>query len=292
MPENLQRCRIGGPDNHILQAGEGCPLLIIAGPCVIEDPDETMGIARAVRDACAAEGLSFIFKASYDKANRTSASSSRGPGLNEGLEVLAQIRRILKVPTTTDLHDPSQAPAVAEVVDLIQIPAFLCRQTDLLLAAGHAAVRRGRAVNVKKGQFLSPSEMAGPVGKLASTGCRDLMITERGSFFGYHRLVNDFIGMGDLMEASYDGGRRIPLCFDCTHSAQLPGLGATTGGRRDRVPLLARAAVAAGVHAVFMECHPEPDRALSDASTMLPLDQVPALLAQLKQIHAVTTGRT
>lgn len=266
--------------------GTGRPLTLIAGPCVIEERERTMTIARTLRDACAAEGVQFIFKASYDKANRTSGKSPRGPGLSEGLAVLSEIRKTLGVPVTTDIHSPDQAAVVADVVDLIQIPAFLCRQTDLLVAAGEAASKAGRAVNVKKGQFLAPDEMSGPVNKLIAAGCREIMLTERGTFFGYHRLVNDFIGMGDLMEKSFDGGVRPPLCFDCTHSAQLPGAqGHATGGRRDRVPLLAKAAVAAGVDAVFMECHPEPDKAWSDASTMLRLAEVPGLISVLKKLR-------
>jgi 2-dehydro-3-deoxyphosphooctonate aldolase (KDO 8-P synthase) len=178
---------------------------------------------------------------------------------------------------------------VSRVVDLLQIPAFLCRQTDLLSAAGEAAARHHRAVNVKKGQFLSPAEMKGPVKKLAEGGCTNIMLTERGTFFGYGRLVNDFLGMGDLMELDVEGGAP-PLCFDATHSTQLPGAGEQTGGRPERAPLLARAAVAAGVHAVFMECHPEPRKAMSDASTMLELEKVPALLTELAAIRrAVAT---
>ncbi len=248
----------------------------------------TMDIAQTLRDACAAEGVSLIFKASYDKANRTSGKSARGPGLAEGLALLAEVRESLGVSVTTDVHAPEQASAVAEVVDLLQIPAFLCRQTDLLLAAGAAAVRFGRAVNVKKGQFLAPDEMSGPVNKLVGCGCQDIMLTERGTFFGYHRLVNDLIGMGDLMEMRFEGGVRPPLCFDCTHSAQLPGAqGHATGGRRDRVPLLAKAAVAAGVDAVFMECHPEPENAWSDASTMLRLADAAGLITVLNRLHKV-----
>jgi 2-dehydro-3-deoxyphosphooctonate aldolase (KDO 8-P synthase) len=278
------RCTISGPNNAI-EIGRSRPLAVIAGPCVIEERSTVFEIARTLRDACAELGLPLIFKASYDKANRTSVASHRGPGLDSGLQMLREVRAEFGVPITTDVHSPEQAESAAEVVDILQIPAFLCRQTDLLVAAATAAGARGRAVNVKKGQFLAPDEMAGPVGKLVSAGCSNIMLTERGTFFGYHRLVTDFIGLGDLMEAKFplEGGRTIspPVCFDCTHSAQLPGLGATTGGRRDRVPLLARAAVAAGVHAVFLECHPNPERARSDASTMLPLGEVPGLLRQL-----------
>lgn len=278
-------CRINGPAGPINLGGGG--LAIIAGPCVIESRDSAFAIAHRLKEICTAERLPFVFKASFDKANRTSISSARGPGADEGLRILADIRRDLAVPVTTDIHLPEQAGPAAEVVDVLQIPAFLCRQTDLLVAAGTAAARMGRAVNVKKGQFLAPDEMTGPVNKILSSGCQDIILTERGTFFGYHRLVNDFIGIGDLMEMSFEKGHRAPVCFDCTHSAQLPGAqGHQTGGRRDRVPLLARAAVAAGVDALFLECHPEPDKALSDSSTMLPLAQIPALLRTLKHISA------
>lgn len=267
--------------------GPGEPLAVIAGPCVLESPDLAMLVARTLRDACASLELPFIFKASFDKANRTSEGAARGPGLAEGLAHLSRVRRELRVPVTTDIHLPEQASAIAEVADLIQIPAFLCRQTDLLHAAGAAAKAAGRAVNVKKGQFLSPREMIGPVRKLQSAGCDNVMLTERGTFFGYHRLVNDFIGVADMAEILADDPRGSPpVCFDCTHSTQLPGAGEASGGRPERAPMLAAAAVAAGVHAVFLECHPDPARAHSDASTALPLAQVPALLARLRAVHA------
>lgn len=243
-------------------------------------------IARSMRAACAEAGSTYVFKASFDKANRTSGRSPRGPGLERGLALLAEMRESLGVAVTTDVHSPEQASRVAEVVDVLQIPAFLCRQTDLLLAVGSAAARFGRAVNVKKGQFLSPEEMSGPVGKIVAAGCRQVMMTERGTFFGYHRLVNDFIGVGDLMAMQFEQDVRPAMCFDCTHSAQLPGAqGHATGGRRDRVPLLARAAVAAGVDAVFMECHPEPERALSDSSTMLRLSDAVELVGLLSRVQ-------
>ena len=203
------------------------------------------------------------------------------------MEWIGSIAAELGVPCTTDIHEPSQAEPAARRIDLLQIPAFLCRQTDLLVASGRAAATHVRAVNVKKGQFLSPGEMSGPVRKLTETNCHNVMLTERGTFFGYGRLVNDFLGLGDLMELKGKGVEAPPpVCFDCTHSTQLPGAGEQTGGRPDRAPLLAKAAVAAGVHAVFIECHPEPSKALSDASTMLPLASVPALLKQLAAIRA------
>lgn len=257
-----------------------------------------MTIGETVRDACARLALPYIFKASFDKANRTSITSARGPGVENGLATLARVRAALGVPVTTDIHSPEQAAPAAEVVDILQIPAFLCRQTDLLVASGKAAVAKGRAVNVKKGQFLSPAEMIGPVNKLAQAGCTNVMLTERGTFFGYGRLVNDFIGIGDMMElvcggagapelaGASDPSAAPPVCFDCTHSAQLPGAGAgVTAGRRERVPMLAKAAVAAGVHAVFLECHPDPDKAMSDAATMLALRDVPGLLGTLARIR-------
>ena len=262
-----------------VEIGPGRPLAVIAGPCLLESRELALTIAESLVRACRDLGLTYIFKGSFDKANRSSINSPRGPGLERGLAWLGEVRHELGVPVTTDLHEPQQAGPVAQAVDLLQIPAFLCRQTDLLLAAGGAAASHGRAVNVKKGQFVAPHEMKGPVRKLAEAGCTNVMLTERGTFFGYGRLVNDFTGLGDLMALGP------PVCFDCTHSTQTPGSGETTGGRPERSPLLARAAVAAGVHAVFLECHPDPARGLSDASTMLPLDSVPALLRDLAALR-------
>ena len=275
----------GGTSGGGFEIGAGRPLAVIGGPCVIESEAMCLSIAMTLRDVCAKLGLPYIFKASFDKANRTSGSSPRGPGLNEGLDVLAMVREKVGVPVTTDVHDPAQAEPAAKVVDVLQIPAFLCRQTDLLVAAGQAAAAHKRAVNVKKGQFVSPTEMAHPVAKLAQAGCANTMLTERGTFFGYNRLVNDFIGIADMMELNAEGGPP-PVCFDATHSTQLPGAGpGVTAGRRERVPMLARAAVAAGVHALFIECHPEPAKARSDAATMLALDEVPHLLSTLARIR-------
>lgn len=274
-----RRCQVGP-----IEIGAGRPLAIIAGPCVIESYEMGLEIGRAVRDACLGAGLSYIFKASFDKANRSSIRSARGPGLERGLGWIARIGKELGVPTTTDIHEPAQAEPAARGVDLLQIPAFLCRQTDLLKAAGEAAARHGRGVNVKKGQFLAPHEMGGPVRKLAEAGCTNVMLTERGTTFGYGRLINDFLGLGDLMELKAEGGSP-PVCFDVTHSTQLPGAGETTGGRPDRAGLLARAASAAGVHALFIETHPEPAKAMSDASTMLPLEGIPALLRTVAAIR-------
>lgn len=265
-----------------VEIGEGRALCVIAGPCVLESRELGIQIGRAVRDTCRELGLAYIFKASFDKANRSSIDSPRGPGLERGLDWIASIGRELGVPTTTDIHDPAQAEPAAKAIDLLQIPAFLCRQTDLLVAAGRAAAKHGRAVNVKKGQFVSPGEMAGPIGKLAEAGCRNVMLTERGTFFGYGRLVNDFLGMAEMMELG------APVCFDCTHSTQRPGKGEggkVTGGEPRFAPMLARAATAAGVQALFIECHPEPTKALSDAATMLRLDMMPSVLTAVAALR-------
>ncbi|MBX3403855.1 MAG: 3-deoxy-8-phosphooctulonate synthase [Phycisphaeraceae bacterium] len=272
-------CKVGS-----VEIGAGRPLCVIAGPCVLESRELGLEIGRIVRDACRELGLSYIFKASFDKANRTSIDSPRGPGLEQGLAWIAGIGRELGVPTTTDIHDPAQAEPAAASIDLLQIPAFLCRQTDLLVAAGRAAAANGRAVNVKKGQFVSPGEMAGPLGKLAEAGCRNVMLTERGTFFGYGRLVNDFLGMAEMMELG------APVCFDCTHSTQRPGKGEggkVTGGEPRFAPMLARAATAAGVHALFIECHPDPKSAMSDAATMLRLSEVRGVLEDVAAIRRV-----
>lgn len=279
-------CKVGE-----LEIGAGRPLVIVAGPCVLESFESGMQIGRELVQACRAAGFRYVFKASFDKANRSSIRSARGPGLEKGLEWIASIGRELGVPVTTDIHEPDQAEAAAQKIDLIQIPAFLCRQTDLLCAAGISAAKHGRGVNVKKGQFLPPHDMAGPVKKLAEAGTMNVMLTERGTTFGYGRLVNDFLGLGDLMELKAEGGSP-PVCFDVTHSTQLPGAGETTGGRPDRAPLLAKAAVAAGVHALFIETHPEPSKAMSDASTMLPLASMRQLLANLSLIRKAVESQT
>lgn len=283
MTTSARTCRVDAPNGTRFDVGGPHPLAIISGPCTLESLDLGMQIGTLVRDTCASLGLNYIFKASFDKANRTSIGSPRGPGMDQGLDWLAHIRDALQVPVTTDVHHPEQAERVALDVDLLQIPAFLCRQTDLLLACGEAAKKHARAVNIKKGQFLSPQEMIGPVNKITEAGCTNVMLTERGTFFGYNRLVNDFIGMGDLMELDVPGGAP-PMCFDATHSTQLPGAGAQSGGRPERAPMLARAAVAAGVHAVFLECHPDPRNAMSDGATMQKLETVPGLLKSLSSV--------
>ncbi|MBM44020.1 MAG: 3-deoxy-8-phosphooctulonate synthase [Phycisphaerae bacterium] len=261
-----------------VKIGPEMPLGIIAGPCVLEDMETNRKIAGMLQETCSDLGLPLVFKASFDKANRTSMRSHRGPGIEEGLGMLSKIKDEFDVPLTTDVHLPEQASMAAEVAELLQVPAFLCRQTDLL----QACAETDRPVNVKKGQFLSPAEMSHPLEKLSSCGCQESMLTERGTFFGYHRLVNDFIGLGDLMELG------VPVCFDVTHSTQLPGAGAdVTAGRPDRAGLLARASVAAGVHALFIECHPDPASAMSDGSTMQTLEAAERLLREVAAIRHV-----
>ncbi|MEL6498678.1 MAG: 3-deoxy-8-phosphooctulonate synthase [Planctomycetota bacterium] len=260
--------------------GQSTPLTIIAGPCVLESLEMGLDIGRAMHDACRDAGLAYVFKASFDKANRSSISSYRGPGIDQGLSWVAEIREALGVPVTTDIHEPAHAEPVAAALDLLQIPAFLSRQTDLLLAAGRAAARHGRAVNVKKGQFMAPAEMTGPIKKLSEAGCGNVMLTERGTFFGYHRLVNDFTGLGDLLELG------VPVCFDVTHSTQLPGSGSQTGGRPERAPLLGRAAAAAGVQALFIETHTDPANAKSDGATVLPIDVASEIIRDAAAIRS------
>ncbi|MEM7627223.1 MAG: 3-deoxy-8-phosphooctulonate synthase [Planctomycetota bacterium] len=260
-----------------VKIGPDQPLAVIAGPCQAESYEMCVEIGTAMRDRCTELGLQYIFKASYDKANRSSIHTERGPGLAAGLELMGRVREALGVPVTTDVHEPAQATAAGEVVDLLQIPAFLCRQTDLLVAAA----KTGRAVNVKKGQFLSPAEMKNVVTKLTEAGCTNQMLTERGTFFGYHRLVNDFAGLYDMMQLGW------PVCFDVTHSTQNPGgQGNSSGGRPECAPTLARCAVAAGVQALFIETHPDPANAKSDAATMLPVPQTLELLGELAKLHA------
>ncbi len=258
------------------RVGARQPLLLIAGPCVIEDVDTTFHIAEYLRDLTARMDLPFIFKASYDKANRTSIRSFRGPGPEEGLSVLGEIRQRLGVPVISDVHSVAQVAPAAEVLDVIQIPAFLCRQTDLIVETA----RTGRPVNIKKGQFLAPWDMANVVAKAESVGNRRILITERGAMFGYNNLVVDFRGIAIMQQTG------CPVIFDATHSIQLPGgAGSSSGGQREFAAPLARAAVAAGADGVFMEVHPDPDRALCDGPNSLRLDDVGPLLAQLAAIR-------
>ena len=257
---------------------ESSPLFIIAGPCVIESAELCVDIAKHVKGVCDKLGLGYIFKASFDKANRSSNASFRGPGLEDGLVVLEQVKREMGVPVLTDIHESQQASVAAKVCDVLQVPAFLARQTDLLLACG----RTGRTVNIKKGQFMSPQEMQHAADKVRSTGNNNLWLTERGTFFGYNRLVNDFTAIPIMKSFN------CPVVFDITHSTQQPaGLGSASGGNPQFSPLLARAAVAAGVDGLFLECHPDPKNARSDAATMLNLGDVESLLTSCAQIAAL-----
>jgi 2-dehydro-3-deoxyphosphooctonate aldolase (KDO 8-P synthase) len=258
------------------RCGRGEPLLVIAGPCVMEDDDTTRAIAERLARLREELGVNLVFKASFDKANRTSLESYRGPGLDRGLALLEQIGRETGLPLTTDLHESHQAAAVGQVCDVLQIPAFLARQTDLLVAAAHT----GRAVNVKKGQFLAPGDMRHVVGKLQGAGCQRILLCERGTFFGYGRLVNDMQSI-PLMQALGP-----PVIFDATHSVQEPGArGGASGGNRAMVEPLARAAVAIGADGLFFETHPDPDRALSDGPNMVPLSEFPNVLRRLLRLR-------
>ncbi len=248
--------------------GRDQPLLLIAGPCVIESEELTLRIAQTVQRAADGLPIRVVFKASFDKANRTSVDSFRGPGLEEGLRILAKVKDATGLPVTTDFHEAAQAAPVGEVCDLLQVPAFLARQTDLLVAAAAT----GRAVNVKKGQFLAPWDMRHVVGKLAASGCENILLSERGTFFGYGRLVNDMRAIPQMQELG------VPVVFDATHSVQEPGaLGGKTGGNRAMVEPLAAAAVALGVDGLFLETHPDPDLSPSDGANMVPLDDLPAI---------------
>jgi 2-dehydro-3-deoxyphosphooctonate aldolase (KDO 8-P synthase) len=251
--------------------------ILIAGPCVIESEKLCRQVAASLQKICRKLGVTFIFKASYDKANRTSGKSFRGPGLDTGLKTLAGIREEFRVPVLTDVHTETQAFEAGEVVDILQIPAFLCRQTDLI----NAAVFTGKIVNIKKGQFLSPAEMRQVVKKAEEAGGRKILVTERGATFGYNNLVADMRSIPIMRRFGY------PVIFDATHSVQLPGGGGDkSGGQREFAPVLARAAVAAGADGVFIETHPNPDRALSDGPNMIPLDEMAELLSTLLKVRA------
>ncbi len=257
-----------------VRIGTDRPLAVIAGPCVIETRDHTLALADAIACICRRIEVPLIFKASFDKANRSSVSSFRGPGMSDGLGILAEVAREVGVPVLSDVHEPSQAQPAAEVLDCLQLPAFLCRQTDLLLAAG----RSGKPVNAKKGQFMAPEEMEHVAAKIRSTGNDQVLLTERGTFFGYHRLVNDMTALERMRAYA-------PVVFDATHSCQLPGgAGALSGGLRQFVPTLARAAVGAGCDALFLEVHDNPDKAKSDPATVFPLDQLANLLECCRRI--------
>ncbi len=256
--------------------GEG-GLGFIAGPCVIESEEHTLDLAGRLRELFASRGMAFVFKASFDKANRSAVSNYRGPGLEEGLRILARVRAEVGVPVLTDFHEPAQAEPVARVVDGLQIPAFLCRQTDILVAAG----RTGKPTNIKKGQFLQPQAMAEAARKVAAGGAAPVTLCERGSSFGYGNLVVDMRGLAIMRELGY------PVIFDATHSVQLPGAaGTSSGGERRFAPLLARAAVAAGIDGLFFEVHDCPDKALCDGPNMIPLGEFGELVDRLLEIHA------
>lgn len=276
-----KRCQIGtsgdGPDRPKVELGSGQPLALIAGPCVIESRELTLEIAERLVEMTARLNMPLIFKASFDKANRTSLAGFRGLGFEQGLEILDNVRQKFSLPVTSDVHESNQVSSVAAVCDLIQIPAFLARQTDLLVAAAAC----GKAVNVKKGQFMAPEDMHNVAAKLRGGGCKNFAFTERGTFFGYGRLVNDLTALSIMRQMA-------PVIFDATHSVQRPGgLGHATGGNREFVAPLARAAVAFGVDAVFIETHPNPDQSPSDGPNMVPLDQLETLLRQLQSIHAL-----
>ena len=262
-----------------VEVGNDLPFVLIAGPCQIESRAHALEVAAGLREVAAAAGVPLIYKSSYDKANRTSAASPRGIGMAKGLAILAEVRDRYGVPVLTDVHGVEQCAPAAEAVDLLQIPAFLCRQTDLLLAAGAT----GRAVNVKKGQFLAPWDMANVAAKIAGTGNRNILLTERGASFGYNTLVTDFRALPIMARTGY------PVVFDATHSVQQPGgQGTSSGGEREFAPVLARAAVAVGVAAVFIETHPDPDHAPSDGPNMMFLRHMPALLRRLTAIDRLT----
>jgi 2-dehydro-3-deoxyphosphooctonate aldolase (KDO 8-P synthase) len=265
----------------LMQQIRDARLFVITGPCVIESAELCLTIATHVKAACDRLGILYIFKASFDKANRTSNASFRGPGMDEGLKILQRVQREIGVPVLTDVHESEQAAQVGEVVDILQVPAFLARQTDLLLACG----KTHRVVNIKKGQFMAPSEMGTAAEKVRSTGNDRILLTERGTFFGYNRLVNDFTGLAVMKDL------KCPVVFDVTHSTQQPaGQGTQSGGNPQYSPMLARAATAAGVNGLFLECHPDPKNAKSDAATMMDLKAVEPLLRQVRQIADVRAG--
>ena len=263
-----------------LSIGDG-PLLLIAGPCVIESEDHALFMARRIREIADRCGVPYVFKASYDKANRTSLRSFRGPGLDAGIRILRRVRDDVRVPVLTDIHEPAQAAAVAQVADVLQIPAFLCRQTDLLVAAA----RTGRVVNVKKGQFLAPDDMRHVIGKITAAGNERVVVTERGTSFGYHNLVVDMRAFPMLRALGY------PVVYDVTHSLQLPGAGdGVTAGQAEYIGPMACAGVAAGVDGVFMEIHDRPEAAKSDAQNALRLDLLEPLLQRLVQLHEIAAA--
>lgn len=269
-------------NDNIVFGDNSRPFVLIAGPCVLESPERAMLIGKRVLEITDKLGIPYIYKASFDKANRSSIKSFRGPGLEEGLDILQAIKEELDVPVLTDIHEPEQAEAVAEVVDILQIPAFLCRQTDLLLAAAET----GKVVNVKKGQFLAPWDMGKVIDKFVSTGNEKILLTERGASFGYNNLVVDMTSLPIMRDFGY------PVVFDATHSVQRPGArGETSGGDREYVPYLSRAAVAVGIDALFMEVHDNPEEALSDGPNMLYLDELEEVLREVLAIDVLVKQR-
>ncbi|MCV6585094.1 MAG: 3-deoxy-8-phosphooctulonate synthase [Marinibacterium sp.] len=261
-----------------LTVGNDQPLTVIAGPCALESADHAQMIAGRMKDICAEAGAQYIFKASYDKANRTSLAGRRGLGMDAGLGVLSDVGKAVGVPVLTDVHSPEQCAPAADAVDVLQIPAFLCRQTDLLVAAGET----GAVVNIKKGQFLAPWDMVNVIAKVESTGNRRIMLTERGTSFGYNTLVADMRALPEMARTGY------PVVMDATHSVQQPGgKGGSTGGQREFAPVMARAAVATGVASVFIETHQDPDTAPSDGPNMIRLDDMPALIGLLMELDRV-----
>ncbi len=265
-----------------INIGGSNPFALITGPCQLESLDHARMMAEKIAEACAPTGTKFIFKASYDKANRSSITTMRGLGMDEGLKILDQIKSEFGCPILTDVHAADQCAAAAEVCDVIQIPAFLCRQTDLLLAAGQT----GAAINVKKGQFLAPWDMGNVAEKIASTGNERIMLCDRGTSFGYNTLVSDFRGLPTMAATGY------PVVFDATHSVQQPGgQGTTSGGQREFAPVLARAACAVGVSALFIETHEDPDNAPSDGPNMIPVDKMAAVIGQLRAIDDLTKSQ-
>lgn len=261
-----------------VEIGLDTPLFVMAGPCVIENETCCLDIAHRLVDISATTDVGIIFKASFDKANRSSLHSFRGPGIEKGLDILATVREKTNLPIMTDVHEPSQASAAGEVVDCLQIPAFLCRQTDLL----SACAQTGKPVNIKKGQFLSPEEMKNAVEKIRISGNEQISLTERGTFFGYNRLVNDMTAIEQMKNFGY------PVIFDATHSTQQPGgLGNTSAGRREMAPILAKSAIAAGANGLFIEVHTEPEKSKSDAACIMPIDWLEDLLKVCKNIFEV-----
>lgn len=266
------------PTENPVEVGADAPLFVIAGPCVIESESLCLDIAGRLIEISQNTDVPMVFKASFDKANRSSISSFRGPGLEKGLDILAAVRRETDLPVMTDVHEPSQADAAAGVVDCLQVPAFLCRQTDLLCACGRTA----KPVNVKKGQFLSPAEMKNVVGKIRNCGNDKIILTERGTFFGYNQLVNDMTAIETMKNLG------CPVVFDATHSTQQPGaLGNASAGRREMAPVLAKAAIAAGANGLFIEVHPKPQKAKSDAASIMPIDWLEDLLNICREIFEI-----